>query len=287
MAYKVLSLKWRPATFVDVVGQDHVTHTLINAIKLDRVAQGYIFTGPRGVGKTTTARILAMALNSENGPNYDFDPNSVISREISEGRSMDVLEIDGASNRGIEEIRGLREQIKFSPMSCTYKIIIIDEVHMLTNQAFNALLRTLEEPPKHGKFIFATTDIHKIPTTIISRCQRFDFNRISTNVISKRIGFIIGEENIDADNQAINLIAKKADGSMRDGLSILDQSISFCGNHITYDQLVSVFGIIEHDLYFSFTTSIREKNYTNMMSLMKKFSKYGTAVSDIIIGIEV
>ena len=268
MAYKVLSLKWRPNSFDDVVGQDHIIQTLINAIKLDRVAQGYIFTGPRGVGKTTTARILAMALNAESAPNSKFDPNSSISREISGGRSMDVLEIDGASNRGIEEIRGLREQIKFSPMNCTYKIIIIDEVHMLTNQAFNALLRTLEEPPEHGKFIFATTDIHKVPATIISRCQRFDVNRISSNVIANRIAFIIENENINADTQSINLIAKKADGSMRDGLSLLDQSISFCGNDITYDQLVSAFGIIEPDLYFSFTTSIREKNYSTMMNLM-------------------
>ncbi|MFL2983199.1 MAG: DNA polymerase III subunit gamma/tau [Candidatus Neomarinimicrobiota bacterium] len=286
MAYKVLSLKWRPNSFDDVVGQDHIIQTLINAIKLDRVAQGYIFTGPRGVGKTTTARILAMALNAESAPNSKFDPNSSISREISGGRSMDVLEIDGASNRGIEEIRGLREQIKFSPMNCTYKIIIIDEVHMLTNQAFNALLRTLEEPPEHGKFIFATTDIHKVPATIISRCQRFDFNRISSNVIANRIAFIIENENINADTQSINLIAKKADGSMRDGLSLLDQSISFCGNDITYDQLVSAFGIIEHDLYFSFTTSIREKNYSTMMNLMSKFSTYGVSVSEILAGIE-
>ena len=183
MAYKVLSLKWRPQTFEDVVGQEHVTQTLNNAFKQDRIAQGYIFTGPRGVGKTTTARILAMALNAEIGPTSKFDPKSEVAQEISNGRSIDVVEIDGASNRGIEEIRNLREQIKFSPMHCTYKVIIIDEVHMLTNQAFNALLRTLEEPPKHGKFIFATTDIHKVPATIISRCQRFDFNRISIDVI--------------------------------------------------------------------------------------------------------
>ena len=286
MAYKVLSLKWRPQTFEDVVGQEHVTQTLINAFKQDRIAQGYIFTGPRGVGKTTTARILAMAMNAESGPTSEFDPKSEISQEISNGRSMDVVEIDGASNRGIEEIRNLREQIKFSPMHCTYKIIIIDEVHMLTNQAFNALLRTLEEPPKHGKFIFATTDIHKVPATIISRCQRFDFNRISIDVIRNRISHIMKSESIDCDAESIYLIAKKADGSMRDALSILDQSISYCGEKITYDQLVNALGIIDQELYFKFTKSIRNKDYQSMIMVLSEFSKYGVPASEVLIGIQ-
>ena len=286
MEYKVLSLKWRPQTFEDVVGQEHVTQTLINAFKQDRIAQGYIFTGPRGVGKTTTARILAMAMNAESGPTSKFDPESEISQEISNGRSMDVVEIDGASNRGIEEIRNLREQIKFSPMHCTYKVIIIDEVHMLTNQAFNALLRTLEEPPKHGKFIFATTDIHKVPATIISRCQRFDFNRISIDVIRNRISHIIKSEMIDCDAESIFLIAKKADGSMRDALSILDQSISYCGEKITYDQLVNALGIIDQELYFKFTKSISNKDYQSMIMVLSEFSKYGVPASEILIGIQ-
>jgi len=286
MAYKVLSLKWRPQTFKDVVGQDHIIQTLINAFDQDRIAQGYIFTGPRGVGKTTTARILAMAMNADGGPNSNFDPNSEISNEISEGRSMDVLEIDGASNRGIEEIRGLREQIKFSPMNCSYKVVIIDEVHMLTNQAFNALLRTLEEPPSHGKFIFATTDIHKVPATIISRCQRFDFNRISLSVIAERIKFIIESEGVMCDSESIHLIAKKADGSMRDALSILDQSISYCGENIVYDNLTNALGVIDQDLYFDFTASIREKDYSNMMALLSKFSRYGVPASEVLVGME-
>ncbi|RPH05701.1 MAG: DNA polymerase III subunit gamma/tau [bacterium TMED46] len=284
MAYKVLSLKWRPQSFKDVVGQNHITQTLVNAFEQDRIAQGYIFTGPRGVGKTTTARILAMALNSDDGPNAKFDPLSEISIEIAGGRFMDVIEIDGASNRGIEEIRGLREQIKFAPIRGEYKVIIIDEVHMLTNQAFNALLRTLEEPPPHGKFIFATTDIHKVPATIISRCQRFDFNRISMSVISDRLVHIINSEGITADPESINIIAKKADGSMRDALSLLDQSISFCGNEIKYDQLVKALGLIEQNLYFNFTSAVREKDHGSMIALLSDFAGFGVPAAEVLTG---
>ena len=284
MTYKVLSLKWRPQSFKDVVGQNHITQTLINAFDQNRIAQGYIFTGPRGVGKTTTARILAMALNAEEGPNSNFNPSSDIAIEIAEGRSLDVLEIDGASNRGIDEIRGLREQIKFAPIRGEYKVIIIDEVHMLTNQAFNALLRTLEEPPPHGKFIFATTDIHKVPATIISRCQRFDFNRLSIGVISDRLQDIINNEKITIDPESIHIIAKKADGSMRDALSLLDQSISFCGDEIKYDLLVKALGLIEQNLYFDFTCALRDKDYSGMISLLSEFSGFGVPASEVLSG---
>ena len=285
MTYKVLSLKWRPQVFSDIVGQDHVTKTLVNAFKKERVAQGYIFTGPRGVGKTTTARILSMALNAEGGTRYDFDPNTTIAMEISQGRALDVLEIDGASNRGIEEIRNLREQIKFAPMVGQYKVIIIDEVHMLTNPAFNALLRTLEEPPAHGKFIFCTTDIHKVPATIISRCQRFDFNRIATDTIISRISFILEKEKIKADEDSLQIIARKADGSMRDGLSILDQVISFCGSDITYEQTVSALGIIPNDLYFDYTKALLDKNGTLMIEVLDCFGRYGVPASEVNNGI--
>ena len=285
MSYKVLSLKWRPQTFEDIVGQDHVTKTLINAFKLDRVAQGYIFTGPRGVGKTTTARILSRALNADGGPRYDFNPLTNLSLEISEGRALDVLEIDGASNRGIEEIRNLREQIKFAPMVGNYKVIIIDEVHMLTNPAFNALLRTLEEPPKHGKFIFCTTDIHKVPATIISRCQRFDFNRIATDIIISRLTFILNQESIDFDADSLQLISRKADGSMRDALSILDQVISFCGSEISSSKTTQALGVIPNDIFFEYTLALLDKNGNQLLQSLDKFLSYGVPAEEVLSGL--
>mgnify|MGYP001222394132 FL=1 len=285
MSYKILSLKWRPQTFEDIVGQDHVTKTLINAFKLERVAQGYMFTGPRGVGKTTTARILSRALNADGGPRYDFDPSTNLSLEIAEGRALDVLEIDGASNRGIEEIRNLREQIKFAPMVGNYKVIIIDEVHMLTNPAFNALLRTLEEPPEHGKFIFCTTDIHKVPATIISRCQRFDFNRIATDTIISRLTFILDQESIDFDADSLQLIARKADGSMRDALSILDQVISFCGSEISSSKTTRALGVIPNDIFFGYTLALLDKNGNQLLQSLDKFLSYGVPAEEVLSGL--
>ena len=287
MSYKVLSLKYRPQSFLDVIGQDHVTQTLINAFKKNRVGQGYIFTGPRGVGKTTTARILAKGLNCKNSKNGNPCNKCNICDEITEYRNLDVLEIDGASNRGIEEIRNLRELIKFSPMNSSYKIFIIDEVHMLTNQAFNALLRTLEEPPAHGKFIMCTTDIHKVPDTIISRCQRFDFNRISINDIKESVNSILSKEKINSDLESVEAIAVKSEGSMRDALSILDQIIAFSDNKINYKDVEKILGLVSSELYFRLTNSINDKNSDLLLETLTEIRNGGIPIDDVVKGLNV
>jgi DNA polymerase III subunit gamma/tau len=285
MTYQVLSLKYRPQSFDDVVGQAHVTQTLVNAFKKERVAQGYIFTGPRGVGKTTTARILAKGLNCSDSKNGQPCNDCTVCIEITESRNLDVLEIDGASNRGIEEIRNLRELIKFTPMNAPYKIFIIDEVHMLTNPAFNALLRTLEEPPAHGKFIMCTTDIHKVPATIISRCQRFDFHRLSIEDIRKTINNILKKEDLQADGASVDAIARKSVGSMRDALSILDQVIAFSSEQIVFEEVEKVLGLIPHDIYFGFTNAMKDRDHEGLLTILAQIRNQGLPVEDILTGL--
>jgi DNA polymerase-3 subunit gamma/tau len=243
MSYQVIARKYRPQKFSDVVGQEHVTQTLRNAIEQNRIAHAYLFVGPRGTGKTTIARIFAKALNCTGGPKADFLEDDQRCVEITEGRSLDVLEIDGASNRGIEEIRALRDTVRYAPASGKFKIYIIDEVHMLTKEAFNALLKTLEEPPEHVKFMFATTEPEKVLPTILSRCQRFDLRRIPSTLIVKHLGEIAAKEGVEIDDAALHAIARGAEGGMRDAESTLDQLISFCGNKIVEADVLSMFGL--------------------------------------------
>lgn len=242
MSYQVFARKYRPKTFADLLGQDHVVRTLRNAIEKDRLAHAYLFVGPRGTGKTSTARIFAKALNCSGGPKIEFDPDEDICREIAEGISLDVLEIDGASNNGVDNVRELRETVKFAPAKCRYKIYYIDEVHMLSPAAFNALLKTLEEPPPHVKFIFATTEAQKVLPTIISRCQRFDLRRIPTKTIADHLLHIAKLEKVELEEKAAYAIAKGADGGMRDAQSMLDQLVAFCGSRIEEANVQEVFG---------------------------------------------
>ena len=256
MSYEVFARKYRPQTFDDLVGQAHVSRTLKNAVAQNRLAHAYLFVGPRGIGKTSTARILAKALNCEKGPTVTPDGTCDNCREIAAGNSLDVLEIDGASNNGVEQVRELRDNVRYAPSKSRYKIYIIDEVHMLTTAAFNALLKTLEEPPPHVKFIFATTEPQKVLATIVSRCQRFDLHRIPAKLIADHLQFIAGKEKITLEPAAAHAIARGAEGGLRDAESMLDQLVAFCGEKIAETDVLNVFGFTSEQTVIDLTGKI-------------------------------
>ena len=275
MAYEVLARKWRPKQFEDVVGQDHVTRTLKNAIESGRIAHAYLFVGPRGIGKTTLARIFAKALSCEKGPTPTPCDACDLCREIATGNSFDVLEIDGASNNGVDQVRDLREQAQFAPVRGKFKIFIIDEVHMLSQGAFNALLKILEEPPPHVKFIFATTEGDRLLPTIISRCQRFDLRRISTPLIVQRLRHICDVEHITIDDDALLAVARGADGGMRDALSALDQLISFKGDTLAEEDVLAVFGLVSRKSLEALAGHILKGEMAEMLTLVDAFEGAG------------
>ncbi len=282
MSYQVFARKYRPKTFNGVLGQDHVVRTLRNAIEQKRLAHAYLFVGPRGTGKTSTARILAKALNCTDGPNADFNPDEEVCLEIADGNSLDVLEIDGASNNGVEQVRDLRESVRFAPARGQFKIFYIDEVHMLSNAAFNALLKTLEEPPPHVKFIFATTEPNKILPTILSRCQRFDLRPIATDTIASHLQHISTEEGIKLDDTAAWAIAKGADGGMRDAQSMLDQLVAFCGEHITEDNVLDVFGFTSREKVAGLTSALLARKTPEALSMIQKEAESGRELSQLL-----
>jgi len=275
MSYQVIARKYRPQRFSDVVGQEHVTQTLANAIAQQRIAHAYLFCGPRGTGKTTVARIFAKCLNCTDGPKVDFDDADPRCVEITEGRSMDVMEIDGASNNGVEQVRELRETVQYVPASSKYKIYIIDEVHMLSTAAFNALLKTLEEPPAHVKFMFATTDPEKVLATVLSRCQRFDLRRIPTALIVQHLGHIARQEKVRIDEPALLAIARGADGGMRDAESALDQLISFCGEGIEEADVLSMFGLTSQSQVLEITRAILAGQAEPALRQLAELARHG------------
>jgi DNA polymerase-3 subunit gamma/tau len=276
MSYQVLALKYRPQTFDDVAGQPHVTTTLVNAVLQDRVAHAILFTGPRGTGKTTIARILAKAMNCVTGPTPTPCNRCKSCTEITAGHCADVFEIDGASNNSVDQVRDLRENVTYMPSSAPYKIYIIDEVHMLSTAAFNALLKTLEEPPEHVLFIFATTEVHKIPATILSRCQRHDLGRIPLETISGLLEKICTSEGFSVAAQGLDLIALEADGSVRDALSLLDRMLSASPEtEMSYDMVVDRLGILDRRIMNELTHALFEKDVPALISVVDRVNDTG------------
>ena len=274
-SYQVIARRWRPQQFSELVGQDHVVKTLGNAIDLKRIAHAYLFVGPRGTGKTTSARLFAKSLNWEDGPSLDVPEDSEIGKAIMEGRCLDVIEIDGASNNSVDQVRDLRDECQYAPAQCRFKIYVIDEVHMLSQAAFNALLKTLEEPPPHVKFVFATTESHKVLPTIVSRCQRFEFRSIPSALISGKLNQICIEEKIEVEESALNAISRMAMGGMRDAQSILDQMISFCGNSIKQQNVLEVYGLVSSDRINSLADAIIGGDYSYILKETDAFSLEG------------
>jgi DNA polymerase-3 subunit gamma/tau len=282
MAYEVLARKYRPQTFTEVVGQSHITDTLARAIEQDRVGHAYLFVGSRGTGKTTMARIFAKALNCEKGPTATPCNECASCKEITAGRSLDMLEIDGASNNKVEHIRELREDAKFGTNKARFKIFLIDEVHMLTIQAFNALLKTLEEPPAHVKFLFATTEPQKMPDTILSRCQRFDLRRIRSVEIRDRLRFVCEQEGVEADDEALLAVARGAKGGMRDALSALDQLLAFRGKKLTEEDVLSVFGLVSQRHLEELAASILDHDVPAILSAIASFDETGKDLDRVL-----
>jgi len=290
MTYLVMARKYRPQRFEEVVGQSHVTTTLVNAIKANRISHAYLFAGPKGTGKTTVARILAKALNCKDGPTPEPCNQCDSCNEIAIGRSMDVMEIDGASNNSVDDVRALRENIRYVPIKGKYKIYIIDEVHMLSDSAFNALLKTLEEPPAHAIFIFATTEPHQIPQTVLSRCQRFDFRRIPTNDLVKTIQTIAQKEKLEIDQDASYILARRADGSLRDILSLLDQVTAFGGEaempssprRVTKELVAQTLGLVDQEKLFEITDAISQKDAPRGLSILNQLIDSGIDLPEFV-----
>ena len=282
MAYIALYRKWRPGSFKDLVGQEPIARTLSNAITSGKIGHAYLFSGPRGTGKTSTAKIFAKALNCEKGPTPEPCGVCENCRKINDGSSMDVFEIDAASNRGIDEIRDLRETVKFASADGRYKVYIIDEVHMLTSEAFNALLKTLEEPPAHVVFILATTEAHKVPATIQSRCQRYDFKRITVEEIKKRLELVTQEMQIPAEDEALSLIAVQADGGMRDALSILDQCSALSEGSVTAERVQQILGLVGHEWIWKMTAAIAGRDGQQVLRIIAELMRDGKDLKQIL-----